>query len=234
MILLRAILPRLREQTEDIARDLSTLDSLKAQMAEQKRLTTAAQKNLAQQRQGLDQLIMARQGYLQRTEEQKEAIAHQLVSLSNEAKDLRQLLEKVTPRHAGRQGLQRGSTILKWPVSGHIMRRFGERDADGVTSDGITFTALPGAPVVAPAAGRVVFVGPFRGYGQIIILQHTGGYHSFLAGFGRIDAEMEEDVEAGEPLGVLPVKGDLRPELYFEWRRISQPVDPARKIKHKD
>jgi murein hydrolase activator len=228
VILLRSMLPRIREQTDVIAHDLGALDELKNKLAEQKRLTAAAQKNLTSQRQNLDQLIRVRQGYLQRTEEQKEAISKQLVSLANEAKDLHQLLEKVTPKH-GKPGSVRGfSSSLKPPVVGHVVRRFGERDTDGVTSDGITFTALPGAPVVAPAPGRVVFAGPFRGYGQIVILQHDGGYHSFLAGFGRIDAEMDEDIEAGEPLGVLPVTGNAHPELYFEWRRNSEPVDPAK------
>ena len=80
--------------------------------------------------------------------------------------------------------------------------------------------------MVAPRAGKVVFVGPFRGYGLIMILQHANGFHSFMAGFGRIDAEMGQDVVAGEPLGVLPVKPGGRPELYFEWRRGDEPVDP--------
>ena len=48
-----------------------------------------------------------------------------------------------------------------------------------------------------------------------------------MAGFGRIDAEIGQEVEAGEPLGVLPVKGAARPELYFEWRRDNEPVDPG-------
>ena len=230
VILLRSVLPRLREQTDILAHDLGALGELKLQLAEQRRLTAAAEKNLTDQSEKLDQLIQVRQGYLQRTEEQKEAIATQLVSLANEAKDLHQLLEKVTPRRGpGRQGFTRGlSSVLKPPVVGHVLRHFGERDADGVTSDGVTFVALPGAPVVAPASGRVVFAGPFRGYGKIIILQHDGGYHSFLAGFGRIDAEMDEDVEAGEPLGVLPVMGTPRAELYFEWRHNDQPADPAK------
>jgi septal ring factor EnvC (AmiA/AmiB activator) len=75
--------------------------------------------------------------------------------------------------------------------------------------------------------GKVVFAGPFRGYGQILILQHAGGYHSFLAGFGRIDAEMGQDVAKGEPLGVLPAKNGTKPELYFEWRRNNEAVDPT-------
>ena len=106
------------------------------------------------------------------------------------------------------------------------MRHFGDKDADGVTSDGLTFASPSGAPIVAPRSGRVVFVGPFRGYGKIVILQHANGYHSLLSGFGRIDAEMGQEVDAGEPLGVLPVKAGAKQELYFEWRRGDEPTDP--------
>jgi septal ring factor EnvC (AmiA/AmiB activator) len=227
-ILLRAILPRLTEQTENIAQDLTSLGTAQTQLTEQKRLVAAAQDNMQDQQRSLDQLIKARQGLLQRTEEQKAAIAAQLVALSSGAKDLHQLLDKVAPK----QPVKPGATIhapsnLKWPVSGNILKRFGDHDADGVVSQGLTFAALPGSPVVAPRAGKVVFAGLFRGYGQILILQHDGGYHSFLSGFGRIDAEMGQEVETGEPLGVLPVKSGAKPELYFEWRHNSDPINPA-------
>lgn len=226
-IYIRAILPRVREDAEMLGRDLLALRDLNKRMTEQERLTAAASDNLNQQRQRLDQLIKVRQGFLQKTEEQKAEIQRQLVSLSGEAKDLRQLLEKVTPK-SSRKAPQAGPPpSLKWPVAGEQIRHFGDKDADGVRSEGIAFTALSGAPVVAPAAGRVVFAGPFKGYGPIVILQHKGGYHSFLAGFGRIDAEMGDEVEAGEPIGVMPVKPGAKPELYFEWRRNNEPVDPA-------
>ena len=101
-IALHAVVPRVREQAENIARDLVTLDALKAQMAEQQRLAIAAQRNLAAQRQSLDQLVRVRQGLLEHTQGQKQAIARQLVALTSEARDLRQLLEKVTPSHTPR------------------------------------------------------------------------------------------------------------------------------------
>jgi septal ring factor EnvC (AmiA/AmiB activator) len=190
--------------------------------------TAAASDNLNEQRRKLDQLMKARQGLLQRTEAQKEDIQRQLASLSSQAKDLRQLLEKVTPKQTRKSRKQTGpAPALRWPVAGRQLRNFGEKDADGVLSEGIAFAALSGAPVVAPAPGRVVFAGPFKGYGPIVILQHQGGYHSFLSGFGRIDVDMGEEVDAGEPIGVMPVKSGSRPELYFEWRRNGEPVDPA-------
>jgi septal ring factor EnvC (AmiA/AmiB activator) len=175
-------------------------------------------------------MIRMRQGMVQRTEAEKKEAEHQLVSLSQQANDLRQLLDKVTPRHGAHPAhfstLAPGP-LLKAPIAGRVVKHYGERDADGVTSDGLMFAGLPGAPVVAPRAGRVVFAGPFKGFGQIVILQHEGGYHSLLAGFGRIDAEMAQNVEAGEPLGVLPVKSGAKPQLYFEWRRGDEPADPG-------
>lgn len=230
--LLRAVLPKLKERVEIVARDLATLHHLAEEMAEQKRLIVSAQRNLEEQRVNLDQLVKARQGLLQRSEEQKAEIARQLASLSGEAKDLRHLMEKLQARRVPpreRPQARALSATLRAPVAGKVARRFGERDPDGVTSSGVMFAGLSGAPVVAPASGRVAFAGPFKGYGRIMILQHDGGYHSFLAGFGRIDVEMGQEVAAGEPLGVLPIKdsdGD-KPELYFEWRRNNEPIDPA-------
>jgi len=232
-LLLQAILPRLKEQAESAARDLITLYDLQTRLADHKKLVAAARSNLEKQQEDLDQMIATRQGFLQRTEEQKAEIARHLAALTEEASDLKQLMEKVAPPHV-RKASSRGAVALKWPVSGAVRKNFGDKDADGVTSEGLTLAAPSGAPVVAPYAGRVVFAGPFRGYGQIMILQHDNGYHTFLSGFGRIDAEMGQDVVAGEPLGVLPVKAGVRPELYFEWRRGDQPVDPMGGLQKKE
>lgn len=225
-ILLRAALPRLQSQAESFARDLDDLHQLQIDLAAQKHLLITAQQNLQGQQQDLDQLIKTRQGLLQRTEAQKESINKQLAALSSEAKDLRQLLERVTPK---RQPKATGGlpSNLRPPVTGSLVKPYGAKDADGVVSQGLTYTALSGSPVVAPQTGKVVFAGPFRGYGKILILQHPGGYHSFLAGFGRIDADMGQEVGKGEPLGVLPVIKGTKPELYFEWRRNNEAVDPT-------
>jgi len=225
-ILARALLPRLEAEAASAARDLAVLADLRWMAQEQKRLIAASQQNLKSQQANLDQLIDARQGLLSKTDAQKAILTRRLVTLTSQAQDLRQLLAKIAPPGSRSRGAPGFRPVLNRPVAGTILRRFGSKDTDGITSHGLTFTALPGSPVVAPFDGRVVFAGPFRGYGQILILQHKGGYHSFLAGFGRIDAEMGQEVAAGEPLGVLPAKDAGRPELYFEWRRNGEPVDP--------
>lgn len=229
-ILLRSVLPKLQQQTEVIARDLEELNAAQEKMIRQQKLVTAAQRNLDEQRRNLNQLVKKRQGMLTRTEAEKDAVNRKLAALAGQAQNLRQLLEKVAPGGgpSSRRAL-RGA--LRWPVAGKVIRPFGAKDSDGVVNQGLTLGAPSGSPIVAPQSGKVMFAGPFKGYGQIMILQHDGGYHSFLAGFGHIDAEVGQEVNAGEPLGVLPAQSSGRPELYFEWRHNSEPVDPTERIK---
>ncbi|MDD4616552.1 MAG: peptidoglycan DD-metalloendopeptidase family protein [Alphaproteobacteria bacterium] len=225
-LLLQAVLPRLKEKAEAAARDLSVLYELQAKLEGHQRIVSAARANLQKQKKDLDQMIALRQGFLRRTEKQKQEIAQHLAKLADEARDLRQLMEKVSTPRVRKPAGPVSSIALKWPVSGAVRKNFGDKDADGVVSQGLMLAAPSGAAVVAPAPGKVVFAGPFRGYGIIMILQHDNGYHSFLSGFGRIDAEMGQAVDAGEPLGVLPVKTGTKPELYFEWRRGEKTIDP--------
>ena len=92
-------------------------------------------------------------------------------------------------------------------------------------SKGLTIAARPGATVVSPFDGTVIaFAGPFRGYGELLIIEHTEGYHTLLAGLGRIDGTVGQRVLAGEPVGLM---GDEKAAaLYVELRRDGQPINP--------
>jgi murein hydrolase activator len=114
---------------------------------------------------------------------------------------------------------------LLYPASGELMRRYGENDELGVTSKGLTFETRPAAQVVAPYDGRVLFAGPFKGYGQILIIEHADGYHSLLAGLDRVESPVGQWLVAGEPVGVMP-KGATKPRLYLELRHNGQPINP--------
>jgi septal ring factor EnvC (AmiA/AmiB activator) len=111
------------------------------------------------------------------------------------------------------------------PVSGRIIRHFGQTDDAGTASKGLVFNANPGARVLAPYDGQVVYAGPFRGYGRILIIEHAGGYHTMLSGLGRIDCAVGQWVVAGEPLALLAEQGGAG--LYVELRRDGQPVNPV-------
>jgi septal ring factor EnvC (AmiA/AmiB activator) len=116
---------------------------------------------------------------------------------------------------------------LVTPARGQVVMRYGELADMGQSSKGISIATRPAAQVVAPFDGQVMFRGPFRGYGEILILEHAGGYHTLLAGLGRTDAIVGQWLLAGEPVGVMgrPAAGG-NPELYLELRRDGQPINP--------
>ena len=110
------------------------------------------------------------------------------------------------------------------PVSGRIVRNFGQTDGAGSASKGLVFGAEARTRVVAPYDGQVVYAGPFRGYGRILIIEHGGGYHTLLSGLGRIDCAVGQWVLAGEPVAVMGEQSGAG--LYVELRRDGQPVNP--------
>jgi septal ring factor EnvC (AmiA/AmiB activator) len=110
------------------------------------------------------------------------------------------------------------------PVTGRTVLGFGVPQGSG-TSTGLTLAPRPGAQVVAPAAGRVVFAGPYRGYGRIVIIEHAGGWTSLVTGLARTDVAVGEQLVAGAPLGIAP---RARPAITLELRRDGEPVNPLR------
>jgi septal ring factor EnvC (AmiA/AmiB activator) len=113
-----------------------------------------------------------------------------------------------------------------YPARGTVVSRFGQTLASGISAKGIAIETRAAAQIVAPYDGQVVFAGPFRNYGQLLIIAHGEGYHSLLAGLGRIDARLGQRVLAGEPVGVMQSSSDERPRLYVELRRKGRPIDP--------
>ena len=95
----------------------------------------------------------------------------------------------------------------------------------------MTLAALPGARVVSPCGGKVVFGSSFRSYGLLLIVDCGDGYHFVLAGLDRLDASPGQRVLAGEPVGQLGGADRLAREAAgfrstSELRRNGQPVDP--------
>ncbi len=111
------------------------------------------------------------------------------------------------------------------PAAGEMVVSFGSPAPTGESSKGITFATRPGAEVVAPFDGRVLFAGAFRGYGRILIIGHGDGYHSLVAGLDRIDGSVGQWLVAGEPIGRMSAD-EAKPRLYLELRHNGQPINP--------
>ena len=115
---------------------------------------------------------------------------------------------------------------LTFPVIGKINYQYGSVQRAGVTRKGILIESSAGAQVVSPYNGRIVFAGPFRGYGRLLIIEHGRGYHSLLAGMAHIHGSIGQWLLSGEPVAVMgkPLSG--RPTLYMEFRVNGRPVNP--------
>ena len=124
---------------------------------------------------------------------------------------------------------------LPLPAQGKRLKGFGDADGMGGTLRGISLQTRGEARIIAPTDGWVVYAGPFRSYGQLLIINAGGGYHVLLAGMGRIDVSLGQFVLAGEPVAVmgtsLPAgqgnKDNSRPVLYVEFRKDGRPIDPG-------
>ncbi|MEL6238729.1 MAG: peptidoglycan DD-metalloendopeptidase family protein, partial [Pseudomonadota bacterium] len=109
------------------------------------------------------------------------------------------------------------------PVQGRTITGFGERRESGLRSKGLTLSPAPGAQIVAPAEGRIVFSGPYEGFGRIVIIEHPGGLTSLVTGLARVDVEVGDTVIGGAPLGVADGEGGA---IGVELRDQGGPVNP--------
>jgi septal ring factor EnvC (AmiA/AmiB activator) len=126
--------------------------------------------------------------------------------------------------------------MLPMPVNGARIREFGASDGLGGTEKGVSIAARPGGQITTPCDGWVVYAGPFRNYGQLLILNAGGGYHVLLAGMERISVDLGQFVVTGEPVAVMgsgahltadKAGGTSQPVLYVEFRKDGIPVDPG-------
>jgi murein hydrolase activator len=126
--------------------------------------------------------------------------------------------------------------LFVYPVNGTKIRDFGGSDGAGGLQKGISLAARPGAQVTTPCDGWVVYAGPFRSYGQLLILNAGGGYHVLIAGMERISVNIGQFVLTGEPVATMGSTSQVasifatsasQPVLYVEFRKDGTPIDPG-------
>jgi septal ring factor EnvC (AmiA/AmiB activator) len=126
--------------------------------------------------------------------------------------------------------------LFALPVNGERLRNFGAPDGIGGVSKGISISARPDAQVTSPCDAWVVYAGPFRSYGQLLILNAGGGYHVLIAGMERISVSIGQFVLTGEPVATMGSTSQVasvlatnasQPVLYVEFRKDGTPIDPS-------
>ena len=126
--------------------------------------------------------------------------------------------------------------LFAMPVNGTRIREYGGSDGAGGVEKGISLAARVGAQVTTPCDGWVVYAGPFRSYGQLLILNAGGGYHVLIAGMERISVNIGQFVLTGEPVATMGSTSLVasilattasQPVLYVEFRKDGTPIDPG-------
>ncbi|MCZ8547297.1 murein hydrolase activator EnvC [Mesorhizobium qingshengii] len=276
-ILLGAVVPELRQQTDSLLADLKEQSRVTASIEAERARLTAAVGDQAAEKKRLGMLLEAKQKLEADTQTEMAAEKQRSEALAARAGSLKELIASLEAQadktrkaadaaKAAEQKTADGDKTsapaepasppvpesnqlaaaapfsalqgqIALPVTGRIKRRFGADDGNGAVMLGDMVATQSGAIVTAPADGNVLYAGPFRSYGQLLILNAGDGYHVVLAGMSRISVATGQSVLAGEPVGAMgearvastsvSKNGNATPELYVEFRKDGKPVDPA-------
>lgn len=249
---LETAIPQVQERTASLRAEVDRGRRLESEARQALAVLRESEKTLAERRRRLAaiesrQRLASRQASGEAAREAERALA-----LAEEARDLDALLSRLgeagslraqlaalpgpilrPPRPEASEVIAAPATSaasgaaapprLQLPVAGRTVAGFGTPDEAGIPAKGVTIAPRPGAQVVSPARGRVAFAGPYRGYGTIVIIEHSEGWSSLVTGLARSDVEVGEEVLGGSPLGIAGVG---RPEVTLELRRGAQAVNP--------
>jgi murein hydrolase activator len=259
-----AVVPEMRDQALDLQNNLHRLEAIKTETEDAKKIQVQALAALDISQTELIALQVEKKALAINSAKDLEAEKLRAADLAKQAKNLKQLLaaleeEKIKAEaiktaeakaleleeRKKREALMRPMMVftqnqgkIEYPVQGDKLKQFGEDNGLGGTLDGLAIASAPDARVISPVDGRVEFAGPFRSYGQLLILNVGEGYLVLLAGMNQISAEIGQSIRAGEPLGQMG-KGpssvaligsetnNAQPVLYIEFRKNNDPVDPS-------
>lgn len=231
MLLAGALAP-LRAQAETLERQISALSALEASLAQSRAEAAKSARALRKKMGDLAALEQERKALLARLRDDHESAQAAAERVARQARDVRGLIARLAPK-SGAPPPKPAPTMAgpaRLPAQGVVALRYGQTDAMGAASQGLTIATQPGALAVAPQGGVVRFAGRFQDYGNMVIIDHGRERHSLVAGLGEITTVVGARLMPGEPLGTMPA-GAGGGRLYYESRARGRPVDPAPDLK---
>ena len=265
-MLLGAVVPELHARAEALVGRLGELVTLRKTIASERDRLAADRDHFKDDQTRLAALIDERQRQQAAMEKDMAAESARAIALAKQVDDLQGLIAKMeqdvkTAAKAAATANQQGTPasgnpaqlknpnrtspaiafasakgLLAFPVNGSKIRDFGGSDGAGGAEKGISLATRPGAQVTTPCDGWVVYAGPFRSYGQLLILNAGGGYHVLIAGMERISVNIGQFVLTGEPVATMGTTSQVasifatnasQPVLYVEFRKDGTPIDPG-------
>lgn len=238
-IVLAGVVPSMQTRARHLRDRLTEMATIRRRMDKQSAALIVAEKDAAVARQSLNDALAAKANAEKNNREAARKESRAIARLVAQARDLRDLANRLKSRNAtqfapvvGKFSAAKG--LLPLPVAGRISTAFGQPTPAGQNTQGLSIAARPGAQITAPYDGRILYGGPFRQYGGIVILAVDGRYQMILAGIQTPQVYAGQDILAGEPLGNLPPENTLlgavspeRSQLYLELRFDGKPIDPT-------
>lgn len=220
-------------RTRKLAQEAEDLRALFAKLAEEKARRDEAAQKLAAEKAAAEKALAAAKAEVEAAKAKDSEPKDAEVAAARVAPPAAPVPDTAPDDVAVTRSFGKARGTLPYPVAGTLSAKFGEAadptDTAGLRTKGLTIKAAAGSQVIAPFDGVVAFAGAFRGYGQLLIIEHSEGYHTLLAGLGRIDGEVGQRVLAGEPVGVMAggmTESATASSLYLELRRDGQPINP--------
>jgi septal ring factor EnvC (AmiA/AmiB activator) len=178
-----------------------------------------------------------KQTVLARLKTEEVGTTQQLATLEEKARRLQRLIDTLSQRR--KQGVGNATDIravqgaLDWPVQGKIIERFGrQRNAKFATytvNNGVKIEAAPGTQVHAVFQGTVLFSQWFKGYGNLIILDHGNRVFSLYGNLKQSLLKPGDRITTGQPIAGVGESDDAAGGyLYFEVRNDNHPEDPQK------
>lgn len=226
--LMRAVLRSDAALEDRVAREETVLATLQDDRLAAVEAVRAAEQALAARRDALEDERAVRHALLGMVRGERR-LAERLAEARRARLDAVPLTIAPDPTRSG-FAAERGR--LPPPVAGRVAAGFGPRahPEHGTTTfnNGLIFDAPHGAPVRAVHGGRVVYSGWYKGFGNLVIVDHGDDVHTLYGHLSSIRRARGASVSAGAVIGAVGDAGSLRgPQLYFELRVDRRPVDPA-------
>jgi septal ring factor EnvC (AmiA/AmiB activator) len=236
---LERVLDQDRNLLDSLARDKEGRHRLLQTQRRQMKAKSTLQEALSSRLADMEKNKAERKALLSEIRSQKSLQLASISALKAFSRELNETIEKLrkkAPETTGSAeptggGIADRKGLLPLPVNGKIITRFGPfRNEDFNVMNfrsGIDIQADRGEPVRAVHSGKVLYAGWFKGYGNMIIIDHGQGYYSVYANNQELFKKEGNAVEAGEVIATVGDTGSsLGPKLYFELRYRGKPVDP--------
>lgn len=255
-ILMGEVAPQVRDRTNALTEEITSLRRLERQVLREQKSLAAAEAALAVKQEEITQLTAAKRAAFEDVTADANALRDRADMLGQQASTIRELItaleeaapgaprlkprlalaEQSRPRSTQRASLPRPTVsqplgVLATPAAGRMVRTWGDRMPGGSKSEGVAYATRSGAQVAAPVDGTVEFSGPFRSYGQLLILSTSDGYHVLLSGMSSSYVSVGQSVKQGEPVAKMSDRVNGEPELYMEVRKAGKPMNPANWMK---